>query len=91
MAHPSGLATLPCAIDALLLLLLACLSLQGRAFGAMLTAVAAMHFIDGPTAALCKLMAISAILVLWPMALALQDSANFPASAYRSARLAGSD
>merc|ERR1719473_1800551 len=51
----------------------------GRAFGAMLTAVAAMHFMDGPTAALCKLMAISAILVLWPMALALQDSANFPA------------
>ena len=49
----------------------------GRAFGAMLTTVAVMHFLDGPTQQMCKFMAISAILVLWPMALALQDSANF--------------
>jgi hypothetical protein len=58
----------------------------GRAFGAMLTAIAAMHFLDGPTTALCKQMAISAILVLWPMALALQDSDNFPASTFAGSR-----
>jgi hypothetical protein len=51
----------------------------GRAFGAMLTGIAAMHFLDGPSASLCKQMAITAILILYPMALCLADSENFTA------------
>ena len=49
----------------------------GRAFGAMLTAVAAMHFLDGPSVSLCKQMAIAGILIFLPMALAVQDPDNF--------------
>lgn len=49
----------------------------GRAFGAMLTGIAAMHFLDGPSASLCKQMAITAALILYPMVLCLSDSENF--------------
>ena len=38
----------------------------GRAFGAMLTAVAAMHFLDGPSVSLCKQMALAGILIFLP-------------------------
>ena len=48
----------------------------GRAFGAMLTAIAAMHFLDGPTVSLVKQMAISGLLVVYPMVLALMDTDN---------------
>ena len=49
----------------------------GRAFGAMLTSVAAMHFLDGPSVSLCKQMAIAGVLIFLPMALAVQDADNF--------------
>jgi hypothetical protein len=51
----------------------------GRAFGAMLTGIAAMHFLDGPSQTLCKQMAITAILVCLPMFLAIADETNFSA------------
>jgi hypothetical protein len=51
----------------------------GRAFGAMLTGLAAMHFLDGASQTLCKQMAITAILILYPMALCVLDEANFKA------------
>merc|ERR1711981_1474879 len=49
----------------------------GRAFGAMLTGVAAMHFLDGPSASLCKQSAIASALLLIPMVMALNDPDNF--------------
>ena len=51
----------------------------GRAFGAMLTAVAAMHFLDGPSATLCKQMAIAGLLIVYPMVLCIMDGDNFAA------------
>ena len=49
----------------------------GRCFGAMLTAVAAMHFLDGPAVSLCKQMAIAGVMIMFPMVLAVQDPDNF--------------
>ena len=49
----------------------------GKAFGVMLTSVAIMHFWDGPSDALVKYMAVSALLMLYPMVLAVMDGANF--------------
>jgi len=51
----------------------------GKAFGAMLTGIAAMHFLDGPSQSLCKQMAITAALILYPMVLCVMDTANFTA------------
>ena len=59
----------------------------GRAFGAMLTAVAAMHFLEpDPTARvlLCKQMSIAGIMIILPMALALQDPDNFVPMMFRA-------
>ena len=56
----------------------------GRSFGAMLTAVAAMHFLDGPSVSLCKQMALSGLMILLPMALALQDPDNFVQMMFRA-------
>ena len=47
----------------------------GKAFGAMLTGIAAMHFLDGPSQSLCKQMAITAALILYPMVLCVMDTA----------------
>ena len=56
----------------------------GRAFGAMLTAVAAMHFLDGPSVSLCKQMSLAGIMIILPMALALQDPDNFVPMMFRA-------
>eukprot|EP00320_Phaeocystis_rex_P019955 CAMPEP_0119056792 /NCGR_PEP_ID=MMETSP1178-20130426/1362_1 /TAXON_ID=33656 /ORGANISM="unid sp, Strain CCMP2000" /LENGTH=160 /DNA_ID=CAMNT_0007037557 /DNA_START=102 /DNA_END=584 /DNA_ORIENTATION=- len=50
---------------------------MGRMFGAMLTGVAAMHFLDGPSVSLCKLSAVASALMYLPFALALNDPDNF--------------
>jgi hypothetical protein len=56
----------------------------GRAFGGMLTAVAAMHFLDGPSVSLCKQMSLAGIMIILPMALALQDPDNFVPMMFRA-------
>ena len=50
----------------------------GRAFGAMLTSIAAGHFMNGASAEYCKVMAVGAILMLWPMFQALTGGDDFP-------------
>jgi len=49
----------------------------GRAFGAMMTGLAAIHFTDGPNAAILKAMAIAGICMLPQMYANFADKDNF--------------
>ena len=49
----------------------------GRAFGAMMTGMAAIHFLDGPQTSVIKAMAVASILLLPVMINNIMDEGNF--------------
>lgn len=49
----------------------------GRVFGAVMTGMAAIHFLDGPSEAIMKAMAIAGFLMLPQMYLNYADKDNF--------------
>ena len=49
----------------------------GRAFGAMMTGMAAIHFLDGPQTSVIKAMAVASILLLPVMVNNIMDEGNF--------------
>ena len=60
----------------------------GRGFGAMLTALAALHWLEGPSTALLKQMTLAAALTLVPIWNNLNDDKNFIANIWKAQVLA---
>ena len=60
----------------------------GRGFGAMLTALAAQHWLEGPSTALLKQMTLAMALTLPPIWNNLNDDKNFIANIWKAQVLA---